>query len=392
MLRGFKIPILSRATFLRLPIYSKFRSYRYYSASTATWISEVKSQLDHSTDETGASDIVISALDALKKRNSQYSIQDLLDPESTATKEGATLIEEVLSDKNLLFTPDLLKLIFLVKLPTLLSIKAIQIYYTRNPTAIISREVALIALRKAIWDAQFSDAIKLSDMTVGHPNYIKHKDTLMKSGLAKLAGTTVAVTLFTKFGIQHLIEIGDLLQGWRHMGSIGGMIIMYAVNVGFFLSIVNLGRQAVRAGGDYLTWQKGTFYTNWFRYADEMLFSAQIIEADRALNEGESNPAIIEELCRPGDDSMVSAKHTLQPGYNRDGKKVRLLEAKDNLEDLKMQAYWMKGGDGFQWVEPDQDPAILLWRDHLKNYQKPFISNSGEHTMQLAEDLMGDKE
>ena len=122
-----------------------------------------------------------------------------------------------------------------------------------------------------------------------------------------------------------------------------------------------------------------------------MLFSAKIVEADRQLNGGESNPEIINELCRTSDD-MFNTQRTLQPGYNREGEKIRLLEAKDNMEDLKMQAYWMSGGDGFEWVEPDQDPADLIWKQHLDSFNKPTLDNNSKaKNLKWAEELIGDK-
>ena len=90
-----------------------------------------------------------------------------------------------------------------------------------------------------------------------------------------------------------------------------------------------------------MTWQKD-FYTHWFKHADEMLFSSKIIEADRELNQGESNPDIIEELCRRPPDDRDSMRG-LKPGVDRDGNKIRLLQLKDDLNKVTFQAYWMTG-------------------------------------------------
>ena len=114
---------------------------------------------------------------------------------------------------------------------------------------------------------------------------------------------------------------------------------------------------------------------------------ARIMETDLRLNGGlENSPDLVAELCRKDDN--VSAHHTLRPGLTRDGHKVRLLEPRDNLEQLKMQAYWMSGGDGFEWVEPDQDPAEIVWRNHLASLQKPVLQALDTRSLKWAEDLI----
>ena len=48
----------------------------------------------------------------------------------------------------------------------------------------------------------------------------------------------------------------------------------------------------------------------------------------------------------------------------------------------------MTGGDGFEWVEPDQDPAELEWKNHLELYNKPALNQSEVSALRWADDLI----
>lgn len=304
-------------------------------------------------------------------------------------------IYEILMSEKFEFNKELLTKIFLMKLPAVTSIKIIEAFYARNPKAYIDRSIALIPFRYCLFNGDLQNALKITDLTTGHKNYIDNKNSQLRSGILKLASSAIGITLFSKVGIQEIIEWGYLSDSWRHLSSINAMILTYFLNSSFFVTIVRFGRQLVAGGGDYLTWQKGTFYTHWFRHSDELLMCTKIVEADLALNGGgpsggESSPELIEELCRTEDELYEG--HTLKPGFTRDGKKIRLIEAKDNLEDIKMQAYWMSGGDGFEWVEPDQDPADIIWKQHLAKFDKPMLnSDNSTKNLKWAEELIEEK-
>ena len=343
------------------------------------------------TINSGENDALITdVLSACRQIHAlSYPISDI-DKDSKPVKEMMEIIDIVFSNASVTFSADLLRRLFLLRLPSSVSLHLINTFYTKNPDAVISKETSLIALRTSLWNADFQNSIKISDVTVGHPNYIAQQNQLLRSGVAKLFTTSILITLLTKFGVQQAIDLGWITSTWKHLGSINSMILTYIINSSFFVTIVRFGRQLISSGGDYLTWQKGTFYTHWFRHADEMLFCSKIVEADRSLNLGESNPQIINELCRTNDD--IFTQHTLRPGYTRDGEKIRLLEEKDNLEDLKLQAYWMSGGDGFEWVEPDQDPAEILWHQHLNQFNNPALNGTtGTKSLKWADELI-DKE
>lgn len=287
-----------------------------------------------------------------------------------------TDVTQALFKHDFPFSQQLLKEVFLLKLPSKVNLEIIKHYYEKNPDAFIDKSVALVALRKALFDADYKNAIKITDQTVAHPRYIDNRDKIMRRGIFKLIATSVGITAMNKFGINALIEWFDVSELWRHLSSINSMLLTYLINSSFFVTIVRFGRQMVLAGGDYLTWQQGTFYTHWFRHVDELLFCSKIVELDRMLNGGELSKDVIGELTRTKDENIFTLEHTLQPGTDSSGGKVRLLKAKDNLDDLKLQAYWMSGGDGFEWVEPDQDPAEIIWKEHLGLFEKDKVGES----------------
>ena len=147
-----------------------------------------------------------------------------------------------------------------MNLPSSLNIKVIKHYYKSNPTDVISKEVALIPLRNAIFNAEFMKAIKLTDLTVGHENYINHMNQILKSGVIKLISTAIIVTLFTKLGVSSLIDAGVISQSWQSIGAINSIILTYLINSSFYL-YSQIGSYFNKCWGDYLTWQKGLLYS-----------------------------------------------------------------------------------------------------------------------------------
>lgn len=336
--------------------------------------------------ENVTKETAISALTACKNLQTEIQLYDKFERDP-AHKRLQKQIETVLLNEKVDFNSELLKKAFLLKFPAPTTVKIIQNYYKRNPKAVIDMETALIALRDSLYNADIKNAVKITDLTSGHPNYIHKKNENLRRGVYQLAGTAIGITLFSKIGVQQVIDLGWLSPAWKHLGSINAMVLTYLLNSSFFVTIVRFGRQLSSAGGDYLTWQKGTFYTHWYKHADEMAMCTKIVETDMNLNGGlENSQALTEELYRK--DENVSNHHTLQPGLTREGKKVRLLEPRDNLEDLKLQAYWMSGGDGFEWVEPDQDPAEIVWRNHLAQMHRPGVGSGDTKSLKWAEELI----
>lgn len=303
------------------------------------------------------------------------------------------LIEKILLSENVKFDKDLLVSLFLMKFPDNTNINIIKTFYKRNPEAHIEKESAMIPFRYALFNGDVWKALEITDLTTGHKNYVAFKAQQLRSGFLKLIGSALGITLFSKVGVYEIIEMGIISDKWRHLSSINSMILTYLLNSSFFLTAMRLGRQSSAGGGNYLTWQKGTFYNHWFNHADELAMAARILETDVALSGGglsggEPSEELIEELCRTPSSNDGGF---LTQSYTKDHKKIRLMEKKDNLEELKLQAYWMTGGDGFEWVEPDQDPAELIWRQHLQRHRHMHLKNNDAKSLKWAEDLIEDK-
>lgn len=336
-----------------------------------------------------ARESVLDALAACKKELGKIQSYDKFgrDPARDTTQKG---IEALLASERVQFDESLLKSIFLMKFPSKTVISIIHSYYQRNPKATIDLSLALIPLRESLFNAELKEALEITDITTGHANYVEKKNTLMRQGFYRLGATALGVAAFTKFGSQFAVEAGLLLDTWVQLAGLNAVILTYIFNSSFLVALVKLTRQLSTAGGDFLVWQKGTFYTNWYRYSDLMSMCAKIVEADIKLNGGvDSSAWLMEELTRS--EPVMGNGFTLSPGTNKEGKKVRLLEARENLEDLKMQAYWITGGDGFEWVEPDQDPAELIWRNQLQCLHNPAVALLDAKSLKWTENLIEEK-
>lgn len=344
--------------------------------------SELSARISQNLQSQPSHQLTIDALTACRDYQRSLEQHDKLQ-KSPEYKTIEKSVSEILGKAE--FSPGLLRETLLLKFAPPTAAKVILQYYERNPEAVIDFQTALIPFRDALWNGDVTCALKITDMTAGHPNYIAQKDKQMRKLLVRLGSTALGVTLFSKFGVDVFVEWGLLLPRWHFLGSVNAMAITYLLNLSFFLALVRLGRQRTAAGGDHVTWQKGTFYTHWYRHLDEMAMCSRILDADQKMNGGfENTPSLVEELCRPHE---AQDGRSPKAGVNRHGQRIRLLEKKENIEDIKMQAYWMSGGDGFQWVEPDQDPAEILWRQNLHKLHHPGIGGSEQKSLKWAEEL-----
>lgn len=179
--------------------------------------------------------------------------------ENPVNKEINKQIQEVLEDDKVKFDKTLLGELFKLKLPTLTNINIINSFYLKNPKAYIDKPLALIPFRQSLFNGDLKNALKLTDITVGHQNYINHKHQELKSGVIRLVGSGIGLTLFSKYGIQELIDNQIVDDSWRYLGSINSLILTYLINSTFLMTIVRFGRQLISSGGDFLTWQKVPF-------------------------------------------------------------------------------------------------------------------------------------
>lgn len=359
----------------------------HYISDYKSLSSKIDAEILSKTLENVPSSEVVDAIRACRDLYHSINNYDKFWEDSTNIEINEKIVEILESDK-VTFDEGTLKEILLLQLPTTTNISIIEAFYKKNPKAYIRKEIGLIPLRSTLFNGDLQNALKITDLTCAHPNYIAYKNRELRVGVVQLFTTTIGLGAFSNFAVSYGLQMEYIPAAWASMSSVYVMLGAYILNSSFFAAVVKFGRAVVRGGGDYLTWQKGTFYTHWWRHADEMMMCSKIMETDAALNgTGSASQGLIEELCRT--DETLTNGRTLQPGYTRDGKKVRLLAPKDNLNDLMLQAYWMSGGEGFEWVEADQDPSDIIWRNHLSKFDKPFIKEGDDKkNLKWADELI----
>lgn len=386
----------------RNPLNWKSLLKRYLSYSTPRYQDEalqnakafsgLKSKIDHSiltSEHQVSQDTVVNTIK--KCRDLQHMVYDY----DKFWRDGVNIsirqtIRDIVLNANVDFNKNLLKEILLLKLPVATNVEILESFYQRNPKDFVDKKTGLVALRHSLFNGDLQNALKIIDLSTGHDNYIRHKDSQMKKSLLKLASSAAGITFFSKVGVYELIEAGWLSATWGHLSSINAMILTYLLNSSFFITIVRLGRNLQASGGDYLTWQKGTFYTHWYKHFDELSMCTKVVEADVILNGGgpsgaEPSSELIDKLCSQ-DDTSSREDHKGETD-NKD-KNSRLMERKENIEDVKLQAYWMSGGDGFEWVEPDQDPAVIIWKRHLDKFNKPELNQNSRKLLNWTDELI----
>lgn len=386
----------------RSPLNWKSLLSRYFSYSIPRYQDEalhnakafsfLKNKIDYSilnSEHQVRQDAVINSIK--KCRDLQHMVHDY----DKFWKDGVNIsirqtIKDIVLSDNVDFNKTLLKEILLLKLPVATNVEVLESFYKRNPKDFVDKKIGLIALRHCLFNGDLQNALKIIDLSTGHDNYIRYKDGQMKKNLLKLASSAAGITLFSKVGVYELIETGWLSATWGHLSSINAMILTYLLNSSFFITIVRLGRNLQASGGDYLTWKKGTFYTHWYKHFDELSMCTKVIEADVILNGGgpsgaEPSSELIEKLCSQED---ISDRGEQKGETDNQGKKARLMERKENIEEVKLQAYWMSGGDGFEWVEPDQEPAIIIWKRHLAKFNKPELNQNSQKLLNWTDELI----
>lgn len=380
---GSRWPSIAHRAFLSNAATLPFHYISDFQSLSRKIDSELAPQL-HASPQT-----VVDAITACRNLQSYIHSYDKFwaDPTNVQIRDK---IVAILGSPAVEFDEPLLRKVLTLQLPAQTTLAIVRAYYERHPGAYISKDVAFIGLRQMLFNADLQSALTLTDLTCGHPNYIRRKNHELRLGAAQLVLSTIGIgallNMAVSYGLTHLY----LPEAWSGMLAVYAMVCAYIVNSAFFAAVVKFGRVAVAGGGDYLTWQKGTFYTHWWRHADEMTMCSKILETDIALNgTGSALPELLEELCR-SDETLTNGR-TLQPGYTREGKKVRLLAPKDNLNEVMLQAYWMSGGEGFEWVEPDQDPADIMWRAHLRHFEAAPVGGASAKPLKWADDLLAEE-
>ncbi|GMG38303.1 unnamed protein product [[Candida] boidinii] len=52
-------------------------------------------------------------------------------------------------------------------------------------------------------------------------------------------------------------------------------------------------------------------------------------------------------------------------------------------QEVMLRQYWMSSGEGFVWVEPDQDPAEIQWEKHLEKIGRRKVWSGSQRPDQI---------
>ncbi|KAK9480322.1 hypothetical protein V1514DRAFT_326073 [Lipomyces japonicus] len=289
-------------------------------------------------------DVTIAALKAceqiLTASPSQSPNRALL--ESTDTDEAiAKLVLDILRHPATRLDHEILRAYFLLRPDTRRSAQAMRIFYDLHPTKHISKDVYMIPFRKALYEEDTERAIELVDLSSNSPQWYQYLSRCWKQA----AGIWTLSVAGLMHGSDFLIKSDWIVDGGlQHTGSIKVMVAAYLFN-STMLALVALSSRPGDNGGRVL-WQNGVFQNKWYMHAQESRMLSQIADMDliKVENQGDFSPLLLHEL------------------------NLRQRRLGDNDQDNLIKEYWAKQGQGFEWAEPDIDPAeeAKLARDEAK--------------------------
>ncbi|KAH3673749.1 hypothetical protein WICMUC_003492 [Wickerhamomyces mucosus] len=240
-------------------------------------------------------------------------------------------------------------------------ISFINSFLHTNPSSHIPSDVASIAINNALYHSNSSredivpNALKIVNSTFGSKNYHSFMVGKRNLGLLKFFGGTMS-----SLG---LIDLG--LRSFELAPNVGvyAMILTYLINVSFF-GFLSFGANFARTFPN-IEWVKGITQNYRYLHFDEINMISKIGEIDRLLSNNKD--------------------------YSKEFKafiKARNIQTIEIGSDELLQEYWLSGGDNFEWVEPDQDPAIIIWKKRVNNLstESKFPKNNIEWTSELIRD------
>ncbi|KAK9237403.1 hypothetical protein V1525DRAFT_403902 [Lipomyces kononenkoae] len=257
------------------------------------------------------------------------SIAQVLD-DNVADAEN--LMYDILKFPQTVVDDALLRRFFLLRPHTSRAVEAIKIFYEReeNKGRVVSKSTYMIPFRKCLRDEDVDGAFKIVDLTANSPQWLSYvKRWWQKAALVWLAGSGIVVELADMFMKSDLLVTGGL----ENTGVIKIMIIAYLLNS----SLLGFVACASRPGdnGGKVLWRHGIFQTTWYMHAQESRMLNMIVDMDiaRVETEGDVSRRVLHELA------------------------VRDRRLGDDAYDNIVKEYWAKQGQGFEWAEPDIDPA-----------------------------------
>lgn len=204
----------------------------------------------------------------------------------------------------------------------------------------IPKSIADIAVRRCLWEADIQNAVKVVDLTTASPRCLK--------AMTQKRNSTVLSAFTGVIGVGGLMHYGISLLELPSTAGIFAMVATYALNIGFF-GYAAFGGKFVGSVKN-IQWKNGVPMSHRYVHADELTLLSKIAEADMKIN---------------GHEGYVS------PGFKTEMDK-RGIEIILPETELMLEEYWLTGGENFEWVEPDQDPADIIWRQNVAT-KKPNL-------------------
>lgn len=272
-----------------------------------------------------------------------------------SSDEPEELLKKVLINEDIPLTLDTLRQ-FLLSKPTYDScITAMKAFHKKKENiarnTYIPAQVSMIPFRRAVYNAEFEKAFTFIDLSVNMPSYKR----MIRDEWFKYAGFWTGCTASILSGVELLLQSG-LVGTWTSTYMVHLMALTYLSSITIYTGLAFGGR--VSGAGEVLRWSQGTLTTHWFSHAQEMRMCSLLADMNRQLPENQGE-------C------------TLQLRKDLMGRQMTVIEMED---ETLLKEYWARSGEGFEWVEPDQDPAELIWRTKMQQSQAKRLQGGSPYS------------
>ncbi len=290
--------------------------------------------------------------------------QGTKDPEATSII--TELISKITNSENTTITPKLIHDVFILMKsnPNLKNIETIiKAFDKKNRRRVIPKETAMVPFRHFVYNGDFKSAFKLIDLTTASSKYLKFKKAqyfrFVKYGIMGTGGLIALVDLILRSSI--------FFPAPTNIFGIDAMLAAYFANMGIIGSVAAGGKLA--GNGSYIKWAPEAKQNYWYQHSDEMKMVAKIVEMDGKYFSFNGND---------GGYCSIDVDNNVQQ---------RLMLGVEPDSELELKEYWINGGYGFEWVEPDQDPAEILLRRNLENKRVRELNENDENSNKIADKI-----
>lgn len=198
-------------------------------------------------------------------------------------------------------------------------------------------DIVMIPFRRTVYGGELDKSFEIIDASSASKNYMQS----VKENWRKWATRWGLGTSSVLLGVHGLLSSG-LVGTWESTTGVLTMVFAYICNMTILSGLAFAGR--ISGVGEYIRWIPGTSTTYWYSHATEMKMASYIASIDQVLPENQN-------------EASFRVKKLLQ------NRKMMAIEVE---QETLMKEYWARGGEGFQWVEPDQDPAEIFWRHKVE--------------------------